>query len=112
MRRVGALLLVLHTAMRWCSCSPLPYDPELNIKSFYWDITCIHGLAPGQFSPNPYVTVYPVALGLAATWDVPLVTRVSQATGKPSTLVSLMHAKLTLPSSRSAGGPRGKPDQL
>ena len=59
---------------------PNTYDPVLNIKSVFWDITCIAGLSPGHLDPQLDGTVFPNAIGQAASFDVDLVSRIGMAT--------------------------------
>lgn len=56
------------------------YDPVLNLKSIFWDITCIAGLSPGHLDPQLNGTVFPNTIGQAASFDVDLVSRIGKAT--------------------------------
>jgi len=58
--------------------------PALNVKSFAWDATCIHGLSTfnGILDPHRVSTVFAHAIAQAATWDLDLISRVSTATQK------------------------------
>ena len=60
--------------------SHFAYNSTLNLKGFLWDLTCMRGISPGALSPNRRVTVFPHAIGIAATWDLPLYARVGTAT--------------------------------
>jgi beta-glucosidase-like glycosyl hydrolase len=56
------------------------YDPILNLKSVFWDITCIAGLSPGHLDPQLNGTVFPNTIGQAASFDIDLVSRIGMAT--------------------------------
>eukprot|EP00041_Stephanoeca_diplocostata_P022483 m.537193 g.537193 ORF g.537193 m.537193 type:complete len:814 (-) comp22073_c1_seq1:59-2500(-) len=60
-----------------------PFIDRLNVKSWGLDHTCIHGL-----NKNSGVTVFPHAIAQGASWDVELVTRVSNATAIEGRIVS------------------------
>jgi hypothetical protein len=74
---------------------PNTYDPVLNIKSVYWDITCIAGLSPGRFMPTPNVTVFPNTIGQAASFDTSLVARIGAATALEGRVVNQVNYRLT-----------------
>jgi beta-glucosidase-like glycosyl hydrolase len=59
---------------------PNTFDPVLNLKSVFWDITCIAGLSPGHLDPQLDGTVFPNTIGQAASFDVDLVARIGAAT--------------------------------
>ena len=46
--------------------------PRLNVPAYNWWSEGLHGIAR-----SGYATVFPQAIGLAATWDVPLIHRVA-----------------------------------
>ncbi|MHA2051411.1 MAG: glycoside hydrolase family 3 C-terminal domain-containing protein [Promethearchaeota archaeon] len=48
--------------------------PRLNIPKYNWWNECLHGVLTGDFA-----TVFPQAIGLAATWNVDLMYRVATA---------------------------------
>lgn len=51
--------------------STAPADPEIGLPAYDWWNEGLHGLAR-----DGYATVFPQAIGLAATWDVPLLHKV------------------------------------
>lgn len=53
-----------------------PALPQFGIPEYNWWNECLHGVAR-----NGRATVFPQAIGLAATWDVDLIQRVSHAIG-------------------------------
>lgn len=53
-----------------------PAIPRLGIPAYNWWSEGLHGVARADFA-----TVFPQAIGLAATWDAPLVKRVGEVTG-------------------------------
>ena len=80
-RDLVARLDVAQKVQQWSvPVSRFVYDPILNLKGYLWDLTCMRGIAPGEMSPVRTTTVYPHAIGLAATWDVSLIARVGAAT--------------------------------
>lgn len=64
----------------WSPSFPSPYVARLNLKSYMWDSTCIHGPAPYHLSPAPNVTVTAHAINLGATFDLNLVAAISNMT--------------------------------
>ncbi len=46
--------------------------PRLNVPAYDWWSEGLHGIAR-----SGYATVFPQAIGLAATWDVPLIHQVA-----------------------------------
>jgi len=74
---------------------PNNINDDLNFPSIYWDITDIAGLAPGRFSPQPNVTVFPCTTGQAASFDADLVTRISMATALEGRIVNQVNGRLT-----------------
>jgi len=75
--------------------APTEYNATLNILSFYHDITCIQGLSPGIFNPTPNVTVFPNTISQAATMDLDLISRISQATALEGRIVNQVNYRLT-----------------
>jgi beta-glucosidase len=75
--------------------APTPYNASLNILSFYHDITCIQGLSPGIFNPTPNVTVFPNTISQAASMDLDLIARISQATALEGRIVNQINYRLT-----------------
>jgi len=53
-----------------------PGIPRLGIPEYNWWSECLHGVAR-----NGRATVFPQAIGMAATWDTDLIHRVSHAIG-------------------------------
>ncbi len=53
---------------------PAPAIPRLGVPAYNWWGECLHGVGRAGLA-----TVFPQAIGLAATWDVPLMSRVSTA---------------------------------
>jgi beta-glucosidase-like glycosyl hydrolase len=53
-----------------------PAIPRLGIPAYNWWSEGLHGVARADIA-----TVFPQAIGLAATWDTPLVRRVGEVTG-------------------------------
>ena len=51
--------------------STAPADPQAKLPAYDWWNEGLHGLAR-----NGHATVFPQAIGLAATWDVDLMERV------------------------------------
>jgi len=51
-----------------------PAIPRLDIKKYSWWNECLHGIAR-----NGKATVFPQAIGMAATFDVDLMKRIGQA---------------------------------
>lgn len=51
-----------------------PAIPRLNIPQYNWWNECLHGVGRAG-----YATVFPQAMGMAATWDAPLFNRVAEA---------------------------------
>jgi beta-glucosidase len=51
--------------------STAPADPKIGLPAYDWWNEGLHGLAR-----DGYATVFPQAIGLAATWDVPLLHKV------------------------------------
>jgi len=51
-----------------------PGIPRLNVPQYDWWNECLHGVGRAGIA-----TVFPQAIGLAATWDVPLMSRVATA---------------------------------
>jgi beta-glucosidase len=49
--------------------------PRLQIPEYNWWNECLHGVARAGIA-----TVFPQAIGLAATWDTDLMLRVAEAT--------------------------------
>jgi hypothetical protein len=74
---------------------PAGFNSSLNLKSFFWDITCIHGLSPGIMQPNPNVTSFPHAIAQAASFDLDLVTRIMQATAIEGRIVNQINYRAT-----------------
>ena len=67
------------------------FDTRLNLKSFMWDMTCTHGVATlpnGYYLDAPAVTVPPVPLALAASFDADLVGQVAGITANEARVVS------------------------
>jgi hypothetical protein len=60
-----------------------PYIPELNVKSWSLDHTCIHGVNKAR-----NVTLFPHEIAQGASWDVSLVKRVMQATNAEARVLS------------------------
>ena len=77
--------------------SRFAYNSTLNLKGYLWDLTCMRGISPGALNPNRRVTVFPHAIGLAATWDLPLYARVGTATQTEGRIINQMNY-------RSSGG--------
>jgi len=50
--------------------------PRLNVPAYNWWSEGLHGIAR-----SGYATVFPQAIGLAATWDVPLIHQVADVIG-------------------------------
>jgi beta-glucosidase-like glycosyl hydrolase len=78
----------------------IPIQPNaaggpLNLPSVYWDITCIAGLSPGRFSPQPNVTVFPCTTGQAASFDVDLVAAIGAATATEGRIVNQVNYRAT-----------------
>jgi beta-glucosidase len=79
----------------------IPIQPNapnktLNLPSIYWDITCsVTGLSPGRFSPQPNVSVWPISLGQAASFDLNLTTRIAMATALEGRIVNQINYRLT-----------------
>ena len=71
--------------------SEFQFQPDLNLKQFLWDITCMRGIAPNAIEPNRNVTVYPHAIALAATWDLDLYTRIGQATALEGRIINQLN---------------------
>jgi beta-glucosidase len=67
------------------------YNEKLNLKSYLWDITCIHGLS----KVPSYSSVFPHAIALGASWDLDLVQRISQATALEGRIVQQIHYRET-----------------
>eukprot|EP00118_Oscarella_pearsei_P009620 m.56099 g.56099 ORF g.56099 m.56099 type:complete len:908 (+) comp34550_c0_seq2:55-2778(+) len=65
-----------------------PEIPHLSIPAFWWDQTCIHGIADDydmsryaiQSELASYVTIFPHAIAQAASFDIPLIRRIAKAT--------------------------------
>jgi beta-glucosidase-like glycosyl hydrolase len=74
---------------------PNTHNAALNIPSVYWDITCIAGLAPGNMSPQPNVTVFSSTTGQAASFDTDLVSRISRATAHEGRIVNQVNYRQT-----------------
>ncbi|MBI4910403.1 MAG: glycoside hydrolase family 3 C-terminal domain-containing protein [Acidobacteria bacterium] len=53
--------------------SPAPEIPRLGVPAYYWGGEALHGVVEGR------ATVFPQAIGLAATWDTALMHRVADA---------------------------------
>jgi beta-glucosidase len=51
-----------------------PAIPRLGIPAYNWWNECLHGVARAGIA-----TVFPQAIGLASTWDMPLIGRIAQA---------------------------------
>ena len=77
MQRAQALVAQMTLAEK---ASQLQHDspaiPRLGIPSYNWWSEGLHGVARAGTA-----TVFPQAIGLAATWDAPLVQRVGEAVG-------------------------------
>jgi len=71
--------------------SRFAYNSTLNLKGFLWDLTCMRGISPGALSPNRRVTVFPHAIGIAATWDLPLYARIGAATQLEGRIINQMN---------------------
>ena len=74
---------------------PNAYDPALNLKSVFWDITCIAGLSPGRLEPQPNATVFPNTIGQAASFDTDLVSRIGRATAEEGRIVNQLNGRLS-----------------
>lgn len=74
---------------------PNTYDAILNLKSVYWDITCIAGLSPGRFNPTPNVTVFANTIGQAASFDINLVAAIGSATALEGRIVNQVNYRKT-----------------
>ena len=70
---------------------PSAYDPVLNLKSMWWDITCIQGLSLNQADPIRNVTVFPNAIVQAASFDLDLVARISRATALEARILNVLN---------------------
>ncbi|MFY0099762.1 hypothetical protein ABTQ08_20065, partial [Acinetobacter baumannii] len=51
--------------------SSAPANPAAGLPAYDWWNEGLHGLAR-----NGYATVFPQAIGMAATWDAPLLNRI------------------------------------
>ena len=93
--RVADLLARLDTATKIqqfsIPVSHFVYNSTLNLKGFLWDLTCMRGISPGALSPNRRVTVFPHASGLAATFDLPLYSRIGSATQLEGRIINQMN---------------------
>ncbi|WP_244501919.1 glycoside hydrolase family 3 C-terminal domain-containing protein [Terriglobus roseus] len=71
-RSIDALIAKMSIAERIAQLQDrAPAIPRLNVPAYNWWNEGLHGLAR-----NGYATVFPQAIGLAATWDAPLLKQV------------------------------------
>jgi beta-glucosidase len=70
---------------------PSEFVSELNLKSFWWDITCIQGLSLNQANPVHNVTVFPNAIAQAASFDLDLVARIARATAVEARIINSLN---------------------
>jgi beta-glucosidase len=54
-----------------------PAIPRLGIPAYNWWSECLHGVARTKY----HTTVYPQAIGMAASWDKPLLLKVASSIG-------------------------------
>lgn len=80
MQRAQALVAQMTLAEK---ASQLQHDspaiPRLGIPAYNWWSEGLHGVARADVA-----TVFPQAIGLAATWDTPLVQRVAMSSASSS----------------------------
>ena len=64
-------------------------NETLGLAAFGWDVTLIHGISSTYFvSPLPNATAFPHAIAQAASWDIDLAIRITEASAYEARAVS------------------------
>ena len=82
-----------------------PAIPRLGVPAYDWWNECLHGVGRAGIA-----TVFPQAIGMAATWNVPLIHQVATAISDEARRVQVTRRFLSdvpLPKRRGVGLPTG-----